>query len=74
MTIMVDCCLAFIFKYANFPIHKMDLNYVDSFIKLVDSQLRPFYKDVLKLPKDFDDILSNIFLFSAIWSFGAAID
>ena len=74
MTIIVDCCLAFIFKYANFPIHRMDLNLVDSFIKLVDSQIRIYGRDASKLPKDFDDILCNIFLFSAVWSFGGAID
>ena len=28
----------------------------------------------MKIPKDIDDILSNMILFSAIWSFGSAME
>jgi dynein heavy chain len=74
MTMIVDCSLAWVNKYATFPIHRMDLNLVDSFIKLLDSQLVLLGKDPARLPKDFDDVLSNFMLFAALWSFGAAID
>jgi hypothetical protein len=47
---------------------------VCSLLKLVGTFLVDYEKEGTKLPKDIEEIISQIILFSTIWSIGAAIE
>lgn len=71
---MIDPILAWAMRYGSFLVHKNYMNIVTSLLNLINSWLREYSDDEKKVPKDLEDNLNSIALFSLIWAVGGALD
>ena len=70
-----DAISAFCHKSGKFPVPTDNMFLVMSMMNMFDSMLMREYKiEDAKLPKEFDEMIPNVMLFSLIWSFGGALD
>lgn len=50
------------------------MTFVSTFLKNVNSFIAIYGEEETKIPKEIEDIVSNIIIFSCVWSIGAAIE
>lgn len=50
------------------------MNIVNTQLNLLNTWIREYEDEEKKVPKEIDDILSNLALFTMIWAIGGAVD
>jgi dynein heavy chain, axonemal len=71
---IIDCSLAWCERNGKFPIYKSPMTMVNNLLNIVNTYMGEFSEDGVKVPKDIEEVLANIVLFSCIWSIGGALD
>ncbi len=71
---MIDLTLAFTLKHGKFLVHKSEMTIVGGCLKQMKMFLHEYEDESAKVPKDIDDLLICMALFSVIWSVGAAVE
>ena len=71
---LLNSALAWIRKYGKFLVHQSEMTFVNSYLKLLQCYVQPYYEEDAKVPKEIDDILTNLTVFCCIWSVGASIE
>ena len=70
---LINASLAWIRKYGKFLVHQSEMTFVNSYLKLLQCYVQPYHEEDAKVPKEIDDILTNLTVFCCIWSIGASI-
>ena len=67
--------LAWIRKYGKFLVHRSEMTFVATMLKLLNTFLKSYYgENAEKIPKEMEDVLGCLSLFSVVWSMGAALE
>lgn len=61
-------------RHGKFLVHKSEMNYINSFLKLLYSYLKVYEEENVKISKEITEIIDNICLFCVVWSIGAVIE
>ena len=71
---LLNGALAWSRKYGKFLVHQSEMTFVNSFLKLLGTYIKPYDQEEAKVPKQIDDMLTNLVVFCCIWSLGAALE
>ena len=50
------------------------MTFVNTYLNILSAFIAPYLNEENKIPKEIDDILSNLAIFCCVWSVGAAIE
>ena len=50
------------------------MTFVATYLKIIGTYIIQYGEEETKIPKEIDDILSNLTIFSTVWSIGAALE
>jgi dynein heavy chain len=71
---LCNATLSWIRKYGKFLVHRSEMTFVATMLKLLNTFLLSYGEQGEKIPKEMEDVLSSLSLFSVIWSIGAALE
>ena len=66
--------LAWTRKYGKFQVHQSEMTFVNTFLNIINTFISPYNDEETKVPKEIDDILTNLTIFCCVWSVGAALE
>lgn len=71
---LIDCSLAFCQRQGKFLVHESEMTYTGCVTKYMRTWLEEFDKEGVKLPKEIDEFLMNMVLFSVVWGLGGGLE
>jgi hypothetical protein len=66
--------LAWTRKYGKFLVHQSEMTFVNTLLRILETYLKEYGAEDAKIPKEIEDIISNLIVFCAIWSIGIAME
>lgn len=66
--------LAWTRRKGKFLVHQSEMTFVCTYLKIIGTYINHYSEEEFKIPKEIEDILSNLTIFSTIWSVGAALE
>lgn len=70
----INGALAWTRRYGKFQVHQSEMTFVNSYLRILGTYIKQYSEEETKIPKEIEDILSNLTIFCTVWSVGAALD
>lgn len=71
---IINGSLAWTRKYGKFFVHQSEMTFVNTLLRILETYLKPYADEETKIPKEVEDVISNLVVFCAIWSIGIALE
>lgn len=71
---IINGCLAWTRKYGKFLVHQSEMTFVNTLLRILETYLKGYGSEEAKIPKEIEDIISNLVVFCTIWSIGIALE
>ncbi len=49
------------------------MTFVNSYLRILSTYLKQYYEEEAKVPKEIEEILTNLTVFCCVWSIGVAL-
>jgi hypothetical protein len=70
---LINGTLAWTRKFGKFLVHQSEMTFVNSYLRIFGTYIKSYYEEDAKVPKEIEDILTNLTVFCCIWSLGVAL-
>lgn len=71
---IIDLTLSYAMRHGKFFVHRSEMTLVGSCLKYLSTYMKEYNEESAKIPKDFEEIFSNIVIFCVVWSIGGALE
>lgn len=70
---MLNGALAWTRKFGKFIVHQSEMTFVYSYLRILGTYIKPYYEEEAKIPKEIEEVLTNLCVFCCVWSIGVAM-